>query len=109
MALIVQFPAEKLHGAMHASDTLAPLLEESGLGHFDGHDYGGGKINLFVFGIRDDDWTRACDLVVSELARLRLLDVAMVARSISWESEDDEWIDYSVFWPQGYDKEFSIW
>ncbi|VTR96736.1 hypothetical protein [Tuwongella immobilis] len=109
VAMIVQFPAERIHGAMHAADMLAPLLSENGLGQYDGHDYGGGKINLFVFDIRDDDWQRAFDLVLSELASLRLLNAAVVVRSISWETDNHEWLDYTIFHPQGYDKEFSIW
>jgi hypothetical protein len=109
VAMILQFPSSKEHGAMHTLNVLDTLFQESGLGKVDGYDWGGGKINLFVYDIRDADWQAAFDMVVGELTRLRTLELAVVARSISWETQDDEWIDYDVFWPSGYDKEFSIW
>jgi hypothetical protein len=88
---------------------LQSLFENSGLGTVDGSDRDGGKINIFIYEIAEGNWTPALAVVLKELEREKLLDVAVVARKISWESDNDARVDYTVFWPKNYDQEFSIW
>jgi hypothetical protein len=47
--------------------------------------------------------------VIEELTRLRLLDKALAVRGISWWTDDDEGIDYTIVWPRDHDRELSIW
>jgi hypothetical protein len=73
------------------------------------HRHRRGQNQPLIYDIRDCAWQAAFDFVVGELTRLRLIDHAVIARSVAWETEDDEWTDYTVFWPKGYDQAFSIW
>ncbi len=113
--LIIQF---RLNGAFGDDEDdrrydrlvgiLEALFDHSGLGKEDGTDSGGGKLNVYIYSIRDADWEKAVELVLKELDREGLLHQAIVAQSISWESDDDERIDYTVVLPRDWQGEFSI-
>ena len=108
LALIVQFRSESRHHYLFV-ETLRALFYHTELGVVDGTDSGGGKFHVYVYDIHDADWVKAAELTSKELARLELLEEAVIAQSVSWESDDDERIDYKVVWPLSHEGEFSIW
>ena len=97
------------HKGSSLADTLEALFYHTSLGVLDGTDTGGGKYNLYINDIAQENWDQASSLVIKELTRKGLLDKAVVARGVAWENDTDEWVNFQVVWPLNYDAVFSIW
>ena len=90
------------------ADALEDLFKDSQLGVVDGTDTGGGKLNVFIFDIADSNWDDVLNIVIKSLNEQGVLDGAVIARSISWETDEDEWVEHEVVWPENYKNRFVI-
>lgn len=115
--MIVQLPVHVFDAAQSSNGTTPSALlagmresfQQRQLGIVDGTDRGQGVVNLFITDIKEADWVRAFELALKVVTDCGLSDESIIAKSVSWESADDARIDYTVYWPEQYDREFSIW
>jgi hypothetical protein len=113
--LIVQFSTTGAIGSLvdvHLLYRFATILEASisraNIGYFDGTDVGGGKFNIYIYKILPSQRQQAAEVALSELRLQGLLDKAVIAFSVAYEAESDEWTEYEVIWPTNFESTFSV-
>jgi hypothetical protein len=84
------------------------LFQQHNCGVFDGTDIGEGKTNLFIYEIADQDFDKAVSLVLAELDRQKMLDTAIVARTLAVGDPDGPWAEHTVVWPKNLQEEFRV-
>jgi hypothetical protein len=100
-ALIVQFQTdgrpEDYDGLISIEDALIQAFAQNGAAEVDGHDFGSGTMNIFVF--RRDSWARVIEIVTAHLKHHGVLERATIAKRLASGS-------HVIVWPARADGEF---
>jgi hypothetical protein len=95
--LIIQFKTaggvDDFDWLIKVEDALIQAFSQNGKATVDGHDFGNGDMNIFIFPKRG--WSAAIDIVIAHLRRLGALDRAVIIKRSKTER-------YTVAWPEQF-------
>ena len=100
--LIVQFDVREgdtLEQFHMIEDTLYQAFQQNSFADVDGHDYGQGVFNIFIY--PKGAWKPVLERVFAFLKLKGWLDRAVIAKDL----RSSRW---KVVWPDGYNKEFRL-
>jgi hypothetical protein len=100
--LIVQFkvlPQDTLEGFHAVEDTLLQAFSQNGHAIVDGHDYGQGHFNIFIY--PRGAWMPVIERVQAFLQLKDWLKRAVIAKGL----KSGKW---QVIWPEGYTDSFKL-
>ena len=99
--IIIQFKTtgavEEFDWLIKIEDALSQGFAQNGKAVVDGHDFGSGNMNIFIF--PNGGWSAAIDIALACLRRLGALDRAVIIKRSKTER-------YTVAWPTQFTGEF---
>jgi hypothetical protein len=99
--LILQFDTSgavaDLDWLIHIEHILIQGFSQNGSAHVDGHDFGSGKMSIYLFPTRG--WTAAIEIVKAYLSRHGALDRGLIIKRLKSGR-------YKVVWPENYTGDF---
>jgi hypothetical protein len=100
--LIVQFKTsgrtDEFDWLIKIEDALIQAYSQNNRGKVDGHDFGSGVMNIFIF--PKESWRSALEILIAHLKHQKALSQAVVILRTKVEK-------YTVVWPENFTGEFS--
>jgi hypothetical protein len=101
--LIIQLPvgaSTNFDSLMHVEETLIQAFSQNGLANVDGHDFGQGKFNIFIY--PKGAWRPVLERVFAFLKLRGVLSDALVVKRLKSSEK------YVVVWPEDFSGTFSL-
>ena len=101
--LIVQLPVSdstNFDSLIHVEETLIQAFSQNNLAKVDGHDFGEGKFNIFIF--PNGSWGPVIERVQAFLKLRGVLGSALIVKRLKSSER------YVVVWPENFSGSFSL-